>query len=93
MFAKKTGRVSFRNKRSNYRKNTSSYLNNKPRSKGNIVQLHDKYSKLAKEASSSGDKIQSEYYFQCADHYFRLMNELEQKSFNTENSCGNSSIL
>ena len=68
MFAKKTGRVSFRsNKRSNYRKNNL-YSNNKPRHKGNIPQLHDKYSKLAKEASSSGDKIQSEYYFQFADH-------------------------
>ena len=90
MFAKKTGRVSFRNKRSNYRKNTnsysSSYLSNKPRAKGNAVQLHDKYSKLAKEAFSSGDKTQSEYYYQFADHYFRLMNELEQKSFNAENS-------
>ena len=96
MFANKNGRISFRsNKRSNYRKNTnsysSSYLSNKPRAKGNIVQLHDKYSKLAKEASSSGDKIQSEYYFQCADHYFRLMNELEQKSFNTENSLESTS--
>ena len=87
MFAKKNGRVSFRsNKRSNYRKNTNSYLNNKPRAKGNVSQLYEKYFKLAKEASSSGDKIQSEYFYQFADHYARLMNEMGLKSFSNEDS-------
>ena len=86
MFAKKNGRVSFRsNKRSNYRK-TNSYSNHKPRAKGNVSQLYEKYFKLAKEASSSGDKIQSEYYYQFADHYTRLMNELGLKSFVNEES-------
>ena len=86
MFAKKNGRVSFRsNKRSNYRK-TNSYSNHKPRAKGNASQLYEKYFKLAKEASSSGDKIQSEYYYQFAYHYTRLMNELGLKSFSSENS-------
>ena len=87
MFAKKNGRVSFRsNKRSNYRKKNNSYLNNNPHSKGNVSQLYEKYFKLAKEAFSSGDKIQSEYFYQFADHYTRLMNELGLKSFNNENS-------
>ena len=90
MYAKKNGRVSFRsNKRSHYKKNTNPYLNNKLRSKGNISQLFEKYSKLAKEASSSGDRIQSEYYYQFADHYSRLMIEFGLKSFNNENSSDN----
>ena len=87
MFAKKNGRISFRsNKRSNYKKNTNPYSNNRPRAKGNISQLYEKYSKLAKEASSSGDRIQAEYYFQFADHYSRLMVEFGLKSYNNENS-------
>ena len=86
MFAKKNGRVSFRsNRRSNYKKNTNPYSINKPRAKGNITQLHEKYSKLAKEASSSGDRIQSEYYYQFADHYSRLINELGLRSLVNEN--------
>ena len=45
--------------------------------------------KLAKEASSSGDRIQAEYYYQFADHYsFRLMNGIKTyaRKVNTENS-------
>ena len=49
---------------------------NKGRNKGNISQQYTKYLKLAKEASRSGDRIQSEYYFQFTDHYYRLMVEL-----------------
>ena len=87
MYAKRNGRVSFRsNKRPHYKKNTNSYLNNKSRPKGNITQLYEKYSKLAKEASSSGDRIQSEYYYQFADHYSRLMIEFGLKSFNNTDS-------
>ena len=39
-------------------------------------QQYNKYLKLAKEASSSGDRIQSEYYYQFTDHYYRLMVEM-----------------
>ena len=86
MYAKKNGRTPFRsNRRSNYKKNINPYSNNRPRSKGSISQLYDKYCKLAKEASSSGDRIQAEYYYQFADHYSRLMNELGLKSFGNEN--------
>ena len=31
---------------------------------------------MAKDASTSGDRIQSEYYYQFTDHYYRLMIEL-----------------
>ena len=85
MYAKRNGRTPFRsNRRSNYKKNINLFPNNKPRVKGNISQLHEKYSKLAIEASSSGDRIQAEYYYQFADHYSRLMIEFGLKPFGNE---------
>ena len=37
--------------------------------------LFDKYSSLAKEAMSSGDKILSENYLQHADHFMRIIED------------------
>ena len=75
MYPKKSGRVSFRsNRRQNYKR--SNFSNGKVRNKGNISQQYQKYIKLAKEAFSSGDRVQTEYYYQFADHYSRLMQEL-----------------
>tara|TARA_B100001123_G_scaffold444452_1_gene593339 strand:+ start:817 stop:1164 length:348 start_codon:yes stop_codon:yes gene_type:complete len=48
--------------------------------------IYDKYIKLAKEASSKGDRIQAEYYLQFADHYSRIMIENEIKPTNDENT-------
>ena len=76
MYIKKNARVTFRsNRRSNFKRNNN-YSGNKPRNKGNVTQLYNKYLKLALEFSSSGDRIQSEYYYQFTDHYYRLMLEL-----------------
>ena len=85
MFAKKSNRASFRSPRRGFKKNNGSYQSNRHRSRGNVTQLFDKYTKLAKEASSSGDRIQSEYYYQFADHYSRLMVEYEIKNHETGN--------
>ena len=82
---KRGGRFSFRsNKRHSYSRTNHSFSNNKSRARTNIPLLFDKYTKLAKEASSSGDRIQAEYYHQFADHYSRLLNEKELKTFNSE---------
>ena len=43
----------------------------------NASKLIDKYTTLAKEALSNGDKILSENYFQHADHFTRILNERE----------------
>jgi len=43
----------------------------------NAPKLFEKYSNLAREALSSGDKILSENYFQHADHFKRIINENE----------------
>tara|TARA_Y100001970_G_C14223487_1_gene854111 strand:+ start:1616 stop:2041 length:426 start_codon:yes stop_codon:yes gene_type:complete len=72
MYIKKNAKMTFRTgRRSNFKRN-----NNKFRNKGNISQQYNKYLKLAKEASASSDRIQSEYYYQFTDHYYRLMVEL-----------------
>ena len=47
------------------------------RNNQNANKLIDKYSDLAREALSNGDKILSENYFQHADHFTRILNEQE----------------
>ena len=76
MYVKKNTRVTFKSNRRHGHRRNNSFSNGKGRNKGNITQQYQKYLKLAKEASSSGDRIQSEYYYQFADHYSRLMLEL-----------------
>ena len=76
MYTKKNARVTFRSNRRPAFKRNNNFSNGKGRNKGNITQQYNKYLKLAKEAFTSGDRIQSEYYYQFTDHYYRLMIEL-----------------
>ena len=76
MYVKKNTRVTFRSNKRHGHKRSNSFSNDRGRNKGNITQQYQKYLKLAKEASASGDRIQSEYFYQFADHYSRLMLEL-----------------
>lgn len=43
------------------------------RARGNAPQMLEKYKKLAHDASLNGDRVQTEYYLQFADHYFRVI--------------------
>ena len=45
------------------------------RQRGNASQLHEKYKALARDTQLAGDRVQTEYYLQFADHYFRILNE------------------
>jgi hypothetical protein len=45
------------------------------RSRGNAAQLLEKYKSLARDAQLQGDRVQSEYWLQFAEHYFRVLNE------------------
>ena len=49
----------------------------------NAEKLLEKYNNLAKEASSNGDKILSESYYQHADHFLRV---IENRNLNQNNS-------
>ena len=45
------------------------------RARGNANQLYEKYKNLATEAQRQGDRVNTEYYWQFADHYFRVLSE------------------
>ena len=76
MYTKKNSRNTYKTHRRPIYKKNGGYQNSKGRNRGNISQQYNKYLKLAKESSRSGDRIQSEYYYQFTDHYYRLMVEL-----------------
>ena len=48
---------------------------NAGRNNHNASKLIEKYSNLAREAISNGDKILSENYFQHAEHFIRVLQE------------------
>ena len=45
------------------------------RQRGNAAQLLEKYKSLARDAQLGGDRVQTEYYLQFADHYFRVLGD------------------
>ena len=45
------------------------------RQRGNAAQLLEKYKNMARDAQLAGDRVQTEYYLQFADHYFRVLEE------------------
>ena len=52
----------------------TSYESNGPdvKLRGNAQQLFEKYTALAQDAATAGERISAEAYSQFADHYFRL---------------------
>jgi len=87
---------------SNYSNNENFKRKVPGRNNHNASKLIEKYSDLAREASSSGDKILSENYLQHADHFTRVMNEqeafkkerfAENKQTNDESSVGEKSTI
>ena len=50
---------------------------NNGRNNHNASKLIEKYSNLAREALSNGDKILSENYYQYAEHFIRVLGEKE----------------
>ena len=94
-------RNNFRRSDRNFKQNTdrskygSNFSNNEAfqrkvpgRNNHNASKIIDKYSNLAREALSTGDKILSENYFQHADHFTRILSEQEsfKKLKNSENN-------
>ena len=45
------------------------------RQRGNAAQLLEKYKSMARDMQLAGDRVQTEYYLQFADHYFRVLSE------------------
>ena len=42
--------------------------------RGNASQLFERYTNLAHDAQSAGDRVSAEAYLQYAEHYFRVLN-------------------
>ena len=67
---------------SNFSKNENFQRKSPGRNNHNASKLIEKYSNLAREALSGGDKILSENYFQHADHFTRILNEQDLQKRN-----------
>lgn len=48
------------------------------RIRGTAQQLSEKYLQLGRDATGTGDRVQAEAYFQHAEHYFRILNAMNQ---------------
>jgi len=112
MFQRKTRRFKRRSNGRNHmsrgnghpqlRLRTNSFTNdpmrNKFRPPQSAEKLFEKYTSLAKEAMSSGDKTLSENYLQHADHFMRIIedknrNRNQNKVNTTDNSIQNDKSL
>ena len=65
--------------------NGSTFVRKSPgRNNHNAPKLIEKYSNLAREALSNGDKILSENYYQHAEHFIRILKEKESFTNKTQ---------
>ena len=81
---------------SNFSKNDNFQRKTPGRNNQNASKLIEKYSNLAREALSGGEKILSENYFQHADHFTRILSDQEKfkqsKILEKENSNQNTTL-
>lgn len=71
------GRTNNRKQHSGGQHRSGTYDSNGPdgRIRGNASQVYEKYVGLARDATSSGDRIAAEAYYQHAEHYYRIVND------------------
>ena len=55
------------------------------RIRGTAQQLFEKYLQLGRDATSGGDRVMAESYFQHAEHYFRILNVMTQAQQQQQN--------
>jgi len=58
------------------------------RVRGNAWQVHEKYQALARDAQSSGDRVAAENYLQHAEHYFRIIEAINEATANEQRARG-----
>src|SRR3954453_3124069 len=54
------------------------------RVRGTSQQLFEKYLQLGRDATSGGDRVMAESYFQHAEHYFRILNAMNQAAMQNQ---------
>ena len=77
---------------SNHLRPFDNRANNVPRTKVALAKALEKYNGLAQDAISNGDRIVAEGYFQFAEHYQRVLNEIHENSINSETIETNGSV-
>ena len=60
------------------------------RIRGTANQIYDKYVALARDASTSGDRVKAESYLQHAEHYFRVIRATQPSQPNQQATQGSS---
>jgi len=58
------------------------------RIRGTAQQLFEKYLQLGRDATSGGDRVMAESYFQHAEHYFRILNAMNQAAAQNQQQNG-----
>lgn len=58
------------------------------RVRGTAQQLFEKYLQLGRDATSGGDRVMAESYFQHAEHYFRVLNAMNQAAQQNQQQGG-----
>jgi hypothetical protein len=58
------------------------------RVRGTAQQLFERYLQLGRDATSVGDRVMAESYFQHAEHYFRILNAMTQAQQGQPNQNG-----
>ena len=66
--------------------NSNGYNRNNFRNSLSAEKLFEKYTSLAKEAMTSGDKTLSENYLQHADHFMRIIEDKNKNRIHTSNN-------
>ncbi len=61
---------------------TRSYESNGPdvKVRGTAIHIAEKYMQLARDAQSSGDRVQAESYLQHAEHYYRIVSAAQAQN-------------
>ena len=83
-----------RGRNSGKRNNNSrgSGVDNDGKIRGSAQQVLDKYLTLARDATSSGDRIAAEGYFQHAEHFHRVLNPEGGRPSNQQNHSRNNEL-
>ena len=58
------------------------------RVRGNAWQVYEKYQSLARDATGSGDRVMAENYLQHAEHYYRIIEAIEEATANEQRQRG-----
>jgi hypothetical protein len=89
----KRGRGRGGNRRSGPPNRNHTFDSNGPdiRIRGNAHQVHEKYMNLARDASTNGEVVLAEGYFQHAEHYYRILSTFTDETNSDANRNRNSS--